>query len=113
MATRSVDTMRNGSIRSSIMVVAMVLGVRALRIANTSGVMASAEKPSPSAGRRKVMCRIRGPRSRHEAGEHRATGRQVVAYRAVAHRAGFHLRRSNARDAARRGIRAADSGAGA
>jgi len=34
----------HGSIRSSIMVVAMVLGVRALRIANTSGVMASAEE---------------------------------------------------------------------
>src|SRR5215510_13549818 len=50
--------MCSGSMRSSISVVSISGGVRALRMANTSGVIASAEGPSPSAGRMKVMCRI-------------------------------------------------------
>src|ERR1700704_4040065 len=44
--------------RSSISVGPISPGVRALRMAKTSGVIASAEGPSPSAGRMKVMCFI-------------------------------------------------------
>src|SRR5262249_12635456 len=58
MATRSVGTGRNSSMRSSIKVVWISRGVRARRIANTSGVIASFETPWPRFGRMKVMWRI-------------------------------------------------------